>query len=1172
MSSCDTRTNLWRRIREHSDSAATSGSLSTFVAKRFLAVSALLLCAASPLSGDEQSPPTNTETSEPPAAPEIEPPAKSGTPSNPSLEHQVQWLHSLDEALETATTRRTPIIVIFGADWCGPCRLLETEIEADAVQKELERWVPVHLDVDHEEQIAGTMAVTAIPALRILTPDGRVVGQQNGFMKADELTLWLSEQFVSATDAESEQQNGALNSKTVRSVLKEFRSRESTIREAAISRVVPFPELAAAHVVAGFPEASLSERLAFLDVLTAWEAPIDGLDPWIPATVTEERIGELEEWLQKKEFPDPSDSAELSASEFVEAKRLLRRLTTADAADASACREQLARIGIDVLPMIREAIYETLNDESRSRLSMARYRVAASIDLATQWPDGLAQLASLEFNERAAAAHELGSRAKQEDETLLAELVTDPAPLIREISLAAMKRIGGTRLDGPLVKMLDDPNPNVKAAVLRHLGDTKSEVLIPAISAFISRETDTDLVVHAVRCLREISGAKAAESLLPLTDHASWRVRAEAVEGINKYLSRTSGNGASSIPTELRNNVSTQFLRRIDDEDGFVVGKVMGGLDHISTKEKIESDKLLTALDRAIERHPGLAPVIFSNATERHWQDHDFSDTLRTYCGHEAPEIRAAAIFELVKHIHTEAWPELQTLLTDEEAVVRLAAMEALGNEIQQQVRRAVQTQRTELAAKSRQSDAPLVAETDMDEILPDEFPPERKSSFLNSIVDLLVGPGDETAEIKVLAQPSEPLIIPDASQYTAEQSDEVFIKVIDDRTLDPSLYQFDDVLKRHLSNGSGLEQFAAARCLAVLGNPEGIEFLLQSASSRANMDSLAKLFPVLPWSARSELFEELLRTAKSPDDRALVARRFTQDCDPRSTLTIWALLANPEFTLTDAGSLFIPLRYSYPTGSAYDSSEVNAVTKAAMLRDGKAKAMEGIGGQRLIGLMMLAWCKSPDIADTAEALAADVQLPADVRQVATQYCLANLDSATAEKKALSLLADSEPAIAGTAVRFLSMGAEGIHHVTGEIHIEYYPSNASSTTENLRAPEGLTADQVRPFLQSSRSADAASAAHLLALMNDPRGLPRLISYWRANQEDSVAEKMLYQGITATDDQQYVGILEELYFSMSKAKYPRNMADFYRTIRTMSGPRISALRKKIYQEQGAQKLE
>ncbi len=1137
----------------------------TFV--QVVAAVCTLLLSSSASAFDEPSLPAEKESAE--TIP-LTPPQPDDAAEQQSAEHRVQWLHSLDEAVELARTRRTPILAIYGAVWCGPCRQLEKEIEHAAVQKELERWVPVHLDVDEEPAAAKKMAVSAIPALRIVTPDGRVVGQQDGLMPAEVLSAWLGEQFeVASAEAKGERVTAKLTSMTVRTVLKDFRSRESTIREAAVSRVVEIPELAAAHVVAGFVDASLSERLAFLDVLTAWEAPVEGLDPWIPTTVTTERVTELEQWLEKKNFPKPSDSSTLSASEFIEAHRLLRRLLTAEEAEAVACREQLARLGPAVLPIVREAIHETVDDDARVRLTMARYRVAASIDLVTQWPEGITRLSSPEFNKRVAAVHELSTRATAREEGLLAELVADPAPLVREIVLGAMKRIGGARAGGPLVKMLADPDPNVRAAVLKHLADTKSVTLVATISDFIKTEADMDLVVHAVRCLREITDSKATEVLLPLTEHPSWRVRAEAIEGVNSYLKQASRTTPSNVPAPITQSTSQLFLKRIDDEDGFVVGKVMEGLDHIATPTDKEQTALLNALDRAAVRHPGLARVIFSRASTRNWRSHDYDKTLQTFSKHEIPAIRAAAIAQRVASRHESAWPDLRKALNDDDANVRVASMNVLAKEIRQLILTTAQTQIVELAASQRVAKAPVAAEVSVI-----ASKPEASGGLLSVLGSLLGGSSQATVEIESSVESHLPENS-DPPGYTAEQSDQVFAKLIGDRTLKVSIYQFEEALQGHFENGSPAEKLAAARCLSMLGDEEVLAFVIQSATSRASMDAIAELLPALAWNHRLELFHQLLLAASSAEDRALVAEHLAGNQDPRSTEVIWPLVANPEMTQHESVLLFPPLRSSW-SAERY-VSKVNVATKESMIRDGRDKASAGIGWQRIVGLAMMSWCESPDVAESARSTVSDTNQPTDLRVVALQIRLVKLDAKASEQEVLSLLSDPDPMISETALRFLSLGASGMTSLTNLFPIpttrmiNYSESDTEPSPVSLDTPEGLTIDQIKPFLQSSQIDVAVSAAHLLALMHDPQSLGLLIDHWHAEPADLSAQKMLYQSITATNDAQYVPVLEELYFQMTKSEWIPNLGDFYWTVRAMTGPEITALREKIRDEQGADKL-
>jgi HEAT repeat protein len=101
-----------------------------------------------------------------------------------------------------------------------------------------------------------------------------------------------------------------------------------------------------------------------------------------------------------------------------------------------------------------------------------RYRLTASAALALNWPGGLERLAATTATTRHQALKELESRVTAQDEPLLLELFSSADPFVREISLRALKDVSGANAAGALVKLLDDPEPNVRAAVLAQAGES----------------------------------------------------------------------------------------------------------------------------------------------------------------------------------------------------------------------------------------------------------------------------------------------------------------------------------------------------------------------------------------------------------------------------------------------------------------------------------------------------------------------------------------------------------------------------------------------------------------------------------------------------------------------------------------------------------------------------
>jgi thioredoxin len=82
-----------------------------------------------------------------------------------------------------------PVLVKFGAEWCGPCRRMESEL--DQLQAELgEDLLVVRVDVDERRDLADHFGIGGIPDA-ILFREGRAVDRGIGYMNADALEQWV---------------------------------------------------------------------------------------------------------------------------------------------------------------------------------------------------------------------------------------------------------------------------------------------------------------------------------------------------------------------------------------------------------------------------------------------------------------------------------------------------------------------------------------------------------------------------------------------------------------------------------------------------------------------------------------------------------------------------------------------------------------------------------------------------------------------------------------------------------------------------------------------------------------------------------------------------------------------------------------------------------------------
>lgn len=1034
--------------------------------------------------------------------------------NSPAAADDKKALTSLWQGIAAAQESNQPILAIVGGEACPFCRALEREMETDIARKELKRWTVVTIDADRTPGDAEVLAIRAIPALRVLTVTGKLIAAREGAMSSSDLVDWLKSNFDDAVQTLRPElrSSGELTALEAVRIARDLGVRDATAREAAIRRLIGKPDIAAGPVAAAFVDGSLAARLAALELLYAWKAPVAGLDPWQPETLTQQRLEAISAWAISPSIDTTASSArELSSSLTQSARELIQRMLICEPAEAAAIRERMARHGRLLLPLVYERLSNVEADEMRQRLTALRYRLVATDELALGWPGGLDRLSTTDVRTRHQAMHEFSKKATSADESLLLELFSDLEPMIRELALQALHRIGGSKANSALVKLLDDPDLNVQAAVLKQLAESPAHGAITRLRVYVEKQQDPDLLVHAVRVFRSTKGQAAVECLVQLLKHENWRVRAEAAEAIGEAASDYQG-----LPDEIKADAYVALVDLLQDDDLFVVSRA------VQVLAKARLAIAVNPLAEVAARHPALAVEVVKALADSDAAQLKVAEHLRRFAKSDDPKVRAAAVHGLCEVNPDQLDTALEAGLLDSAAAVRIAAAQGLLTVLERNFHERRQRDLEPAAASAESTavfDQPF---SSADGVPRDEStaakPPKWALKLQQPLEKLL---GGETAAERFAG----------AIALVAISQSSAALTVVETTVAhDPSQAQTAARVLRWIPWAQRRKFFET-----LIGTARGADELTMIAhelAQRPHPDAAGALWrllaqPEADGTLVSGLLHELamlylddhIYDVQSVPKKQLAAA--IADLRPRTRSgTHWQRLGalvllvtiDPDAALEEATRL---------------SDEANSDSQLA------ASAFQ-----------VLLYASEPDAARKEAVLA--------------------LRSTNEERKRSAL---TYLALGRDALDKLDDGIE-LRDYRG---VEF-PAASKPVPD---PPPGLRREVLAPLAQAGDARQRASVGYLLCLMGEPEGLPPLIDYWKGQARyDEHWTKLVYQSITALDDSSYVPALTEIYQHMAGQERfdERDVATFYWTIRLMTGADILPLRKRIRDEVGLEILQ
>jgi thiol-disulfide isomerase/thioredoxin len=105
----------------------------------------------------------------------------------------VEFQTSIDDARK-ADKNSKPMVVQFGASWCGWCRKMTFgTFDAPKVEAIAKDYLWVAIDIDEQPEIAARFGVASVPHTVLLDKQGRVLGSEGGYFPPDKFVEFLDQ-------------------------------------------------------------------------------------------------------------------------------------------------------------------------------------------------------------------------------------------------------------------------------------------------------------------------------------------------------------------------------------------------------------------------------------------------------------------------------------------------------------------------------------------------------------------------------------------------------------------------------------------------------------------------------------------------------------------------------------------------------------------------------------------------------------------------------------------------------------------------------------------------------------------------------------------------------------------------------------------------------------------
>ncbi len=117
--------------------------------------------------------------------------AEPFSPIAPIVEEQEKQIYAQNivEALSLSAASNKNILIIFGANWCEPCRNLHSIIKKEPI---FIKYIILDIDYDTNREFARNYSVNGLPKCVVIDKNEHILDEESGFSNKARFIKWLT--------------------------------------------------------------------------------------------------------------------------------------------------------------------------------------------------------------------------------------------------------------------------------------------------------------------------------------------------------------------------------------------------------------------------------------------------------------------------------------------------------------------------------------------------------------------------------------------------------------------------------------------------------------------------------------------------------------------------------------------------------------------------------------------------------------------------------------------------------------------------------------------------------------------------------------------------------------------------------------------------------------------